>query len=410
MLIFDKILVLVICFLLPLDNHLPLFYGFTYSFFIYGISFFYHIIFSKNIFIRIIKMPIFKYIAVFIIIAFITEALRINSSHYYLRRTIFMYLGAVLLSISTIKISNNCFIFNSIIISGFFLFIVSSISTYFYLSTFNSAGSLSFFDATSVKGLIGEEKSLLDNQNTIGLNFSLFYITTLFYSINSKGNKKNILLIISLSFLLGSLITMSRTTIIVNAITTICLLKFQKMISSHFLKIFVGICVLYLLTPTIVFDRLFSTLDLISDAEDIIDIKDSRFKLLHTSFYHFFDVFPFGAGDYNYWNDWGINSRFSKDGYRVSGTHNIFSQLYYNYGIIPLILFVQFNISLYKIIAKGFRKNKLINKDYIFLSIIYVYMLTSFLFSHQLYTKTNALSYCLIIIYLYPIKYSLNKS
>ena len=409
MLIFDKILVLVICALLPLDNHLPLFYGSTYSFVVYGISFFYHIIFSKNIFIRIIKIPIFKYIAMFAIIAFISEALRINSSHYYLRRTILMYLGAVLLSISAIKIRNNYFIFNSIIISGIFLFVVNSISTYSYLSTFNSTESLSFYDASSVKGVMGEAMSFQDNQNTIGLNFSLFYITTLFYSINSKGNKRNILFIISLSFLLGSLMTMSRSTIIINVVTTILLLKFQKIISTYFLKISAGIFIVYLLTPTIVFDRLFSTLSLISDAETALDIKDSRFTLLYNSAYYFFDVFPFGAGDYNYWNDWGINTRFSKNGYKVSGTHNVFSQLYYLYGIIPAMLFIQFNISLYKIIAKGFSKNKLINKDYIFLSIIHIFIFLSFFLTHQLYIKLYSVSYCLIIMYLYSIKYSLKK-
>ena len=58
--------------------------------------------------------------------------------------------------------------------------------------------------------------------------------------------------------------------------------------------------VLFFIVPEIVFDRFHSTIDMVQQSSDLNDINDSRFKLISATFYHFFDAFPFGIGQGNY--------------------------------------------------------------------------------------------------------------
>ena len=58
---------------------------------------------------------------------------------------------------------------------------------------------------------------------------------------------------------------------------------------------------------------------MVQQSSDLNDINDSRFKLISATFYHFFDAFPFGIGQGNYFGEWGLNSQFVKR-YNIENT------------------------------------------------------------------------------------------
>tara|TARA_B100000035_G_C21005656_1_gene557141 strand:+ start:117 stop:1130 length:1014 start_codon:yes stop_codon:yes gene_type:complete len=331
----------------------------------------------------------------------LTEIMHENSDFSYIFRSIFMIIGALVFSTLSVNIKNQNSIFLALIYAGLLLTVFN---TFTFINILSGVSINSISESTYIKNVIfGEQVYLKDNLNNMGYNLSLFNIAILNYYYRSKSVKKISLLMLGLVFSLGIVVTLSRSAILVFVISVLIFLKKNDKIFKSLPILVVATLLLYVIIPDIAINRLTGTVKLIDESSAIDDVKDSRFKLISSTLHHFSAAMPFGVGHGNYFGDWGINSRFYKyKTARVHGTHNLFIQIYFFFGMPSLIIFILCLL----IIFIELRSFAVYENNFFPYTVLIFLILMSF-FNHNLYNKIYSLCFGIIYANLFKSKYGL---
>ena len=370
-----------------MDNQLPTFFGFSSLYLYFIIISVYLLLFRLKKVLFILNQPVAKIFILFFIICFITEVFHSEPRFYMYSRTMLMFIASIQVGALFDHKSSYPFIIYALGLSG--ILISNNIygSIYSQLNSFSQQG-LTIQEVDALRASLDVTELIKENLNRVANYLGLSGVISYFFATESKTKfKKYLFFSISIMSIFFAFMPMSRSAIfIIFATMFFVMFSFKMVKKSIIIFIIVGF-ILQTFIPSIIIDRFIGTTKLAAEAEvglDLLDSKDSRFRMYGKVLKHFWEPMPFGVGEGNYWGDWGLNSSFAK-GYRIGGTHNTFLQIYFQWGILPLFLFCLFMRKLYLIIMKNISLN---NSSYgkIQLS-FYLYAFFLLFFTHNIYLK-----------------------
>tara|TARA_Y100000591_G_scaffold333148_1_gene374139 strand:- start:9466 stop:10692 length:1227 start_codon:yes stop_codon:yes gene_type:complete len=395
MAVLDNFFIYVIVLLFPFDNQLPTLNGYSTLFIYFAFLSIYILLFRGNKFLVVVNNSISKYLIFFIIICFFVEFFHSSSRYIFIQRTFNMILGALFFATLLDKKQSMTPLLYGLITNGAIISYLGYTGLFKSLSTAGS--NYSFFEATDFRlNVMDTSNFVQENLNRISNYIGLSGIITLIAGINTKAKyKKMFLYIVSLICLFTLFLPMSRSGVLIVFLTVLFVLfKFKKLKKTIFLLIIFSAIIINFV-PDIVFSRFYGTLDILNAVDNFYEVRDSRVRLIDSFSFHFWDAFPFGVGEGNYWGDWGKRSLFST--WRgVFGAHNIFAQIYFHWGLICLLIWLIIFGKTYQLIFNIHLKDNL-NSN--IAAAFFIYSLLLCFFTHNMYLKIYSICFGYIISY-----------
>ena len=343
----EKVLLFVIPVALMLENSLPRIGGLTVSFAAFGAGLTYVTVMRHNDLVRVATSRLFLMLAGLLLLFTASELLHSGSDMKQISRIASMMVGALV--IATLCRDEGAF--KTVVASQVFVGIILAM---LILAAANGIGLTmgGVQSAGRFRAQLLQDAPIYGDLNTISHMTGLGAILAFVWARRMRSQPAAWALYAIVIFcVLGSLFTLSRGGLVALVIASAVVATFgargarDRNMAIAFVSL-VAIA-LILLLPSLVFDRLASTLD------DSPGARPDGRELVYTAVATTFDEYSlFGVGAGQFWDAWGAANGFRLSaGSGVSGAHNSLFQVWIYWGLLAALAF---GFVLFILIRTGF--------------------------------------------------------
>ena len=385
----DRILIFILVFSIYFESNLPLIYGASTPFLLFGLTLFYLAVTRLNTLIRLFSGKYFLISISFAIICIFMETLHPFPSYDFISRFVNMIIGMFcIVALCRDRMALDIALFTFILASAVQSFLIIT-GTAPLMQNINAVG---FSDASQARLMAFEEFYLRGNLNDISYFSSIGSIIGIIWAYYEKvAWKKWLLVALTFPSILGVFLPASRTgAVIFFASFLLFIYKSKIKFKKWALAIPTLLILLAFTVPDMVWVRL-SSLIRITELQE----EDSRTKVYIAVLKNVNQYFITGVGSGNYWHGWavnaGITNRFTTD--VAMAAHNAFFQVWLYWGLPALIAFL-YLMSIYRdAIVRDVAGDRRRTCIYIFIMIIPMI----FLFYHSFYHKSFSIGLGLLL-------------
>lgn len=385
----DRVLLFILVFSIYFESNLPLIYGASTPFILFGITLFYLSITRFKTLVKLFTGKYFLYSMSFALLCVFMETLHPFPSYDFISRYVNMILGVFcIVALCRDKIALDIALFTFILASAAQSFLIIT-GTAPLMQNINAVG---FSEASQARLMAFEEFYLRGNLNDISYFSSIGSIIGIIWAYYERVKWKKILLI-SLTFpsILGVFLPASRTgAVIFFASFLLFIIKSKIKFRKWVLAIPALLILLAVTVPEMVWVRL-GSLTRITELQE----EDSRTKVYIAVLNNINHYFLTGVGSGNYWHGWavnaGITNRFTTD--IAMAAHNAFFQVWIYWGLPALLAFLYLMYTYGNALEKDVAGDRRRTCIYIFIMIIPMI----FLFYHSFYHKSFSIGLGLLL-------------
>ncbi|MBP6523465.1 MAG: O-antigen ligase family protein [Saprospiraceae bacterium] len=385
----DRILIFILVFSIYFESNLPLIYGASTPFLLFGLTLFYLAVTRLKTLIRLFSGKYFLISISFAIICIFMETLHPFPSYDFISRFVNMIIGMFcIVALCRDRMALDIALFTFILASAVQSFLIIT-GTAPLMQNINAVG---FSDASQARLMAFEEFYLRGNLNDISYFSSIGSIIGIIWAYYEKvAWKKWLLVALTFPSILGVFLPASRTgAVIFFASFLLFIYKSKIKFKKWALAIPTLLILLAFTVPDMVWVRL-SSLIRITELQE----EDSRTKVYIAVLKNVNQYFITGVGSGNYWHGWavnaGITNRFTTD--VAMAAHNAFFQVWIYWGLPALIAFL-YLMSIYRdAIVRDVAGDRRRTCIYIFIMIIPMI----FLFYHSFYHKSFSIGLGLLL-------------
>lgn len=385
----DRILIFILVFSIYFESNLPLIYGASTPFLLFGLTLFYLAVTRLKTLIRLFSGKYFLISISFAVICIFMETLHPFPSYDFISRFVNMIIGMFcIVALCRDRMALDIALFTFILASAVQSFLIIT-GTAPLMQNINAVG---FSDASQARLMAFEEFYLRGNLNDISYFSSIGSIIGIIWAYYEKvAWKKWLLVALTFPSILGVFLPASRTgAVIFFASFLLFIYKSKIKFKKWALAIPTLLILLAFTVPDMVWVRL-SSLIRITELQE----EDSRTKVYIAVLKNVNQYFITGVGSGNYWHGWavnaGITNRFTTD--VAMAAHNAFFQVWIYWGLPALIAFL-YLMSIYRdAIVRDVAGDRRRTCIYIFIMIIPMI----FLFYHSFYHKSFSIGLGLLL-------------
>lgn len=385
----DRILIFILVFSIYFESNLPLIYGASTPFLLFGLTLFYLAVTRLKTLIRLFSGKYFLISISFAIICVFMETLHPFPSYDFISRYVNMIIGMFcIVALCRDRMALDIALFTFILASAVQSFLIIT-GTAPLMQNINAVG---FSDASQARLMAFEEFYLRGNLNDISYFSSIGSIIGIIWAYYEKvAWKKWLLVALTFPSILGVFLPASRTgAVIFFASFLLFIYKSKIKFKKWALAIPTLLILLAFTVPDMVWVRLGSLIRITELQEE-----DSRTKVYIAVLKNVNQYFITGVGSGNYWHGWavnaGITNRFTTD--VAMAAHNAFFQVWIYWGLPALIGFL-YLMSIYRdAIVRDIAGDRRRTCVYIFIMIIPMI----FLFYHSFYHKSFSIGLGLLL-------------
>jgi len=385
----DRILIFILVFSIYFESNLPLIYGASTPFLLFGLTLFYLAVTRLKTLIRLFSGKYFLISISFAIICVFMETLHPFPSYDFISRYVNMIIGMFcIVALCRDRMALDIALFTFILASAVQSFLIIT-GTAPLMQNINAVG---FSDASQARLMAFEEFYLRGNLNDISYFSSIGSIIGIIWAYYEKvAWKKWLLVALTFPSILGVFLPASRTgAVIFFASFLLFIYKSKIKFKKWALAIPTLLILLAFTVPDMVWVRLGSLIRITELQEE-----DSRTKVYIAVLKNVNQYFITGVGSGNYWHGWavnaGITNRFTTD--VAMAAHNAFFQVWIYWGLPALIAFL-YLMSIYRdAIVRDIAGDRRRTCIYIFIMIIPMI----FLFYHSFYHKSFSIGLGLLL-------------
>ena len=385
----DRILIFILVFSIYFESNLPLIYGASTPFLLFGLTLFYLAVTRLKTLIRLFSGKYFLISISFAIICIFMETLHPFPSYDFISRFVNMIIGMFcIVALCRDRMALDIALFTFILASAVQSFLIIT-GTAPLMQNINAVG---FSDASQARLMAFEEFYLRGNLNDISYFSSIGSIIGIIWAYYEKvAWKKWLLVALTFPSILGVFLPASRTgAVIFFASFLLFIYKSKIKFKKWALAIPTLLILLAFTVPDMVWVRLGSLIRITELQEE-----DSRTKVYIAVLKNVNQYFITGVGSGNYWHGWavnaGITNRFTTD--VAMAAHNAFFQVWIYWGLPALIAFL-YLMSIYRdAIVRDVAGDRRRTCIYIFIMIIPMI----FLFYHSFYHKSFSIGLGLLL-------------
>ncbi|HQW22158.1 MAG TPA: O-antigen ligase family protein [Bacteroidia bacterium] len=385
----DRILIFILVFSIYFESNLPLIYGASTPFLLFGLTLFYLAVTRLKTLIRLFSGKYFLISISFAIICVFMETLHPFPSYDFISRYVNMIIGMFcIVALCRDRMALDIALFTFILASAVQSFLIIT-GTAPLMQNINAVG---FSDASQARLMAFEEFYLRGNLNDISYFSSIGSIIGIIWAYYEKvAWKKWLLVALTFPSILGVFLPASRTgAVIFFASFLLFIYKSKIKFKKWALAIPTLLILLAFTVPDMVWVRLGSLIRITELQEE-----DSRTKVYIAVLKNVNQYFITGVGSGNYWHGWavnaGITNRFTTD--VAMAAHNAFFQVWIYWGLPALIAFL-YLMSIYRdAIVRDVAGDRRRTCIYIFIMIIPMI----FLFYHSFYHKSFSIGLGLLL-------------
>lgn len=385
----DRVLLFILVFSIYFESNLPLIYGASTPFLLFGITLFYLAITRLKTLVRLFTGKYFLISISFALLCIFMETLHPFPSYDFITRYVNMIIGMFcIVALCRDRMALDIALFTFILASAVQSFLIIT-GTAPLMQNINAVG---FSDASQARLMAFEEFYLRGNLNDISYFSSIGSIIGIIWAYYEKVKwKKWLLAALTFPSILGVFLPASRTgAVIFFASFLLFLFKSKIKFKKWILAIPALLIILAVTVPDMVWVRL-SSLVRITELQE----EDSRTKVYIAVLNNINQYFITGVGSGNYWHGWavnaGITNRFTTD--VAMAAHNAFFQVWIYWGLPALAAFLYLIYVYRNALERDVAGDRRRTCIYIFIMIIPMI----FLFYHSFYHKSFSIGLGLLL-------------
>ncbi|MFZ7114237.1 MAG: O-antigen ligase family protein [Bacteroidota bacterium] len=385
----DRVLLFILVFSIYFESNLPLIYGASTPFLLFGFTLFYLAVTRLKTLIRLFSGKYFIISISFALLCVFMETLHPFPSYDFITRYVNMIIGMFcIVALCRDRMALDIALFTFILASAVQSFLIIT-GTAPLMQNINAVG---FSDASQARLMAFEEFYLRGNLNDISYFSSIGSIIGIIWAYYEKVKwKKWLLIALTFPSILGVFLPASRTgAVIFFASFLLFLFKSKIKFKKWILAIPALLIVLALTVPDMVWVRLASLVRITELQEE-----DSRTKVYIAVLNNLNQYFITGVGSGNYWHGWavnaGITNRFTTD--VAMAAHNAFFQVWIYWGLPALVAFLYLIYTYRNALERDVAGDRRRTCIYIFIMIIPMI----FLFYHSFYHKSFSIGLGLLL-------------
>ena len=374
--------------LLPLEANFD-FGGYSLAFILFGLLTVFALVSHPKTLVRTAVHPVFLVAYLFLLCSFAVESFHLNSNYAVINRTGQMFFGGVVVA----SYCRDPKALQTAIYS--FLVMGAGMAIYLFLTVFGVLSGAVASDAgaaSAVRNSAFNERLVQHNLNGIAYFVVLGAVVGLvLWTTSSKVSHRTWLMVVFLGCLLGVFLPMSRSGIFIVVVLCVFILFLHGRFRLRTLIMGLSMAVIMLfVVPDVVFSRMtFSFKE-----HELSGRREGRAQLLIASVDAISEEPLVGVGTGNFRGSWGMWSGFYFDiSGRVGGAHNALAQIMVYWGILPALLWILLFWSVYRRLSRPFGSNQVS----LFLFGLFMWMFLVSMFSHNIYDKSFALIFGVLV-------------
>jgi hypothetical protein len=383
---FERILLIAITALIPLENNLPVIAGFSSIFFIFALLAIYVICNRKNAFARVWLHPVFLVAYAMLLFCSVDEVFHPDPSYSQMFQITQMFAGAML--IASICRDHRALLAGiyGYVLAGFWMSLYLFLTVYGALSGTTATG---FTEASHIREGAFSGVSLETNLNAMAIVAAQGAIVALALALKALSLRQRYLFTgLAALCLVGSFLPFSRSGVVIVALSCgAVLLAYGASARVVLLGFVLGIGTL-VAVPDAVFARLTYSTEVEGGK------MEARAKVYTAAVENLPEYFLGGVGTGNFYGEWGRNTGWYFEEYEsVIGPHNCYIAMTVYWGVGGLVIFMCLLWQAYRCVPRR------LDKDVLALALIGLstsLLLLTFV-SHILYNKMFSVGLGLLV-------------
>lgn len=383
----DRLLLMVIVALMPLQSELPVIGGHSLLFLMFGLLGLYLVLCQLDVLRHVACHSVFKSCFAFILFAYLMEIFHGEPDFNFLFRIVLMFVGAIFVAALCRDRKSLLWGLYGIILGSITLSMILFATSYGYLAEqivqplHNTGDGLShdlFYTASRARAEAYEISTLKNDMNSIAFHIVQGSLIALVLAVTAKKMYwKIIFLAIGGFCAIGAFIPASRGAIFIFALTSLILLNAYGIMKIKVIAALglVSIAIL-LLVPDVIVQRL--TVDTSTRSGQHVE---GRVYIYSNLIEYLPEYSLFGVGISDFHGKWGMNTKFRFQGSEtVTGAHNYYAQVMIYWGIGGLVALIFVLRQTYRVFPRKSANDPL----YLCLLSIAISVLIESLFTHVL--------------------------
>jgi len=322
---FERLLLLVIIVLIPLEDTIPAVGGFSLLFMAFALVAAYIVIHRSRALARVWLHPVLLAGYVLIFVGFLSEFFHPFSNYRSLMSLGLMFVGAIFIAALCRDRAALRFGMYAYIIASAWLSVLLFMSSY---GALNRATAANFKEASRLRSKVAKDIPVGGDLNTMAFLAVQGGTVALALTLTSRSPlRRTVYAGSALLCLVAAFLPMSRGGAVIAAVSTAAVLSAYriKRVQAAAIGVMLGVGVL-MIVPSAVFSRMQG---MTSEMQGRKEIYDAAWNSIPK-------VALLGIGAGNYWEEWALNNGFSVRG-SVLGAHNTYFQIIIFWGLPALI-------------------------------------------------------------------------
>ena len=349
--VMERLLLLSAIVLMPLQDHIPPIAGFSVAYLVLAALAGHAVLTRSSSLNKTFSHPIFITSYALILLAFVTESMRLEGSYSEIIRIAQMITGAAFIASLCRDQTALRVCLYGYLLAGVWMSVLLTLTTYGGLA---ATAARDFQEASQIRAEVLDSNPLRANLNEMAFVTAQGAIVALAFALTtSQSRQRKLFLVLCFVMLVATFLPMSRSGILIVAIS--CAVIFYaspgKKIVNLMIAVLIAAFAVYLVPSSVL-----SRFDLSTTQEE-----DARMRLYTAVAEHLPDYGLTGVGVGHFWGTWGREHGFGTDDGRdyVWGAHNCFAQATIYWGAIGLLGLVTVVLQAYRCLPRRYEANAL---------------------------------------------------